>query len=228
MKILAVDTSTSSGSVALLEGPRVVAEWTRLSALTHNRRLLSTVDSLLREVGWDIDQVEGLGATVGPGSFTGLRIGLTTVKTLAWAGRKLFAGIGSLDALAAPLSFASLPVCPLIDARKNEVYCAIYQPDARGRLHRQTPYQALSPELVIEQIKKPTLFCGDGWLLYQDLIERALGDLAIAAPAPYHMIRAGFVGELAREKFLEGEAEDPITSLPLYVRPSEAEMNKNR
>jgi tRNA threonylcarbamoyladenosine biosynthesis protein TsaB len=225
MKILAVDTSTSSGSVALLDGPQVLCEWTRLSALTHNRRLLATIDSMLREVDWEMDRLDGLAVTAGPGSFTGLRIGLTTVKTLAWAGQKLFVTISSLDALAAPFSFASLPVCTLIDARKKEVYCALYRPDGKGRLQKKTPYQVLPPHRVIEQIKEPTLFCGDGWLLYRDMIERELGDFVIAAPAPYHMIRAGFVGELARIKFLAGEAEDPMTSVPIYVRPSEAELN---
>lgn len=225
MKILAVDTSTSSGSVALLDGTRLMAEWTLQAAITHNRRLLSTMDFLLREVGWTLDNVDGLAVTVGPGSFTGLRIGLTTMKSLAWAAQKLYVGIPSLDALAAPLSFASMPVCTLLDARKKEVYCTLYQPNGTGRLHREIPYQAISPDRVIEQIKVPTLFCGDGWLLYQDLLERQLGPLAIGAPAPYHIIRAGFVGELARTKFLAGEDEDPMTGIPLYVRPSEAEKN---
>lgn len=225
MKILAVDTSTSSGSVALLDDARVMGEWSLQAALTHNRRLLGRVDFLLREVGWEFEQLEGLAATLGPGSFTGLRIGLTTIKTLAWSSGKLFVGIPSLDALAAPFSFASLPVCTLIDARKKEVYCAIYRPDAGGGLSRKTPYQAIAPERVIEQIKEPTLFCGDGWLLYRDLLAGELGGLAIAAPAPCNIIRASFVGELARLKFLAGEAQDPMTSVPLYVRPSEAEIN---
>jgi tRNA threonylcarbamoyladenosine biosynthesis protein TsaB len=225
MKILSVDTSTTSGSVALTEGPKVMAEWTLQSAQTHNRRLLKSIDSLLRELKWSIDQVDVLAVTKGPGSFTGLRIGLTTVKTLAWTLRKPFVSISSLEALAAPLGLASMPVCSLIDAHKNEVYSAIFHSDGRGELHQQGPFEVASQEHLVGRIKGPTLFCGDGWLLYHQLLKEKLGHWAIEAPAPYHVIRAGFVGELARKKFSKGEMEDPVTSLPLYIRPSEAELS---
>jgi tRNA threonylcarbamoyladenosine biosynthesis protein TsaB len=84
MKILAADTSTTSGSLALLEDESVIAEWTLRSAQTHNRRLLKAIDFLLEQAGWNLDDVDGFAVTTGPGSFTGLRIGLTTMKMLAW------------------------------------------------------------------------------------------------------------------------------------------------
>ncbi|MGV8072984.1 MAG: tRNA (adenosine(37)-N6)-threonylcarbamoyltransferase complex dimerization subunit type 1 TsaB [Syntrophobacteraceae bacterium] len=224
MKILAVDTSTSSGSVALLDEMRVMAEWTLHSAQTHNRRLLKTVELLLKEVGWAASEVDAFAATVGPGSFTGVRIGLTTMKTLAWALNKPLIGIASLDALAFPLGFSSYPVCPLIDARKKEVYCAVFSREADGSLRKVEPYQVIPPERLPGFIKEPTLFCGDGWLLYRDQLQRELGVLALGAPSPFHLIRASFVGELARLKLLTGESENPINTVPLYIRPSEAEL----
>ena len=225
MKILAVDTSTASGSIALLNDMQIEAEWTLRSSETHNRRLLKTVDHILHEVGWELNEIGGLAVTTGPGSFTGVRIGLTTVKTLAWSLKVPFVGVPSLDALAAPLSFAGLPVCTVLDARKQEVYFAIFRPEGKGVQSRQGPYHVASPAAVRKEIDGPTILCGDGWLLYRDLLLKDLGSLAIEAPAPYHTIRAGFVGELARARILAGETDNPMTSAPLYVRPSEAELH---
>lgn len=225
MKILALDTSTPSGSVALLEGDRIIAEWTLSSAQTHNRRLLLSIDSLLRLPPWQIEQIDLFAATVGPGSFTGIRIGLTTAKTLAWSLDKPFVGIVSLDALAAPFRFTQYPVCALIDARKKEVFSAVYQPQYPDQgPTMQTDYHVGPPEGVISRVKEPTIFCGDGWLLYRDLFREALGPLAMSAPAPLNVIRASFVGDLARMKFLAGKTEDSMMSVPLYIRPSEAEL----
>jgi tRNA threonylcarbamoyladenosine biosynthesis protein TsaB len=225
MKILAADTSTPSGSVAILADGSVMVEWTLQSAQTHNRRLLKTVDSLLETLGWSLDDIDGFAVTSGPGSFTGLRIGLTTMKTLAWTLGKPYASIPSLDALAAPLAFARPPVCAILDAHKKEIYCALYRSDGHGGLTRKSPYMAMPPERMVDHIQEATVFCGDGWLLYRDLFRKALGPKVLEAPAPFHIIKAGFVAELARQRFLAGEADDPVLSVPLYIRPSEAELN---
>lgn len=224
MKILAADTSTVSGSVALLDGETLTGEWVLHSAQTHNRRLLATVEFLLTQAGWRLGEVDGFAVTTGPGSFTGLRIGLTTVKTLAWTLKKPFIGISSLDVLAAPFGFASMPVSTLLDARKNELYFALYHPDGRGGVRRVGHYEAIPPEDVPGRITQPTIFCGDGWVLAGDLLRRRLGDLAVGAPGFCHAIRASVLGEMARKRLLAGESEDPMTAVPLYVRPSEAEM----
>jgi tRNA threonylcarbamoyladenosine biosynthesis protein TsaB len=224
MKILAVDTSTASGSIALLDGVKVMAEWTIQSAQTHNRQLLKRVDLILRELGWALEQVGGFAVTSGPGSFTGLRIGVTTIKTIAWAAQKPFASIPSLDALAAPLGFAALPICPLIDARKGELYFSFYQPDGTGKVQPLAPYRVDSPERIVTRIQGPTIFCGDGWSRCEELFVKKLGDWAVAVPAPFHIVRASFVGELALKRFSERRGEDPLTSYPCYVRPSEAEI----
>lgn len=224
MKILAVDTSTSSGSVALVDGLKVMAEWNLESAHTHNRRLLKTVDELLQKLDWSLDDLDGLAVTLGPGSFTGIRIGISTIKTLAWALNKPYVGIPTLDALAAPLQFASLPVCAMLDARRKEIYLAFYQPDGLGVCRRISPYQVAPPQSVVKQVRERTLFCGDGWSLYRDYFLKELGDLAVEPGPPYHLLRAGFVADLARQRLEQGLADDPMTSAPLYVRPSEAEL----
>lgn len=227
MRILAADTSTPTGSVALMDGDRLLAEWTLHSGQTHNRRLLKTLDSLLREVGWALDQVQGFGVTLGPGSFTGLRIGLTTLKTLAWVTNRPYVGVSSLDALAAPLCHSSHPVCALLDAKKKQVYWALYRGDGAGGILRISPYRVMEPPSLVEHLTGPTLMVGDGWLLYRDFFREMLGNLAMEPPSPFHSIRASFVAQIACRRLLSGEAHDPLTSVPLYVRPSDAELKSH-
>ena len=224
LKVLAADTSTMTGSVALVEGAQVVAEWTLRSQRTHNRRLLAAIDLLLREADWSLEDLDGLAVTAGPGSFTGVRIGLSTMKGLAWAAGKRFLAVPTLDVLAAPMGLASLPICTLLDAKKQELYAAQYQPDGRGDCRREGDFQVLSPARLAAQITRPTLFCGDGWLLYREVLRRLLGDRAIEAPAYFHTLRSGVLGILACRRFAAGEKADPSTAVPVYVRSSEAEL----
>jgi len=229
MKILAVDTSTMSGSLALLDDETLAAEWTLRSAQTHNRRLLKSIDSLLREAGWDLESIDAFAVASGPGSFTGLRIGMSTVKVLAWTTGKLYASICSLDALALPFSFSSNPVCTLLDARKSEVYCALYAPDGKGGLSLMIHYAAMSPSRLagnlISRVSEPVIFCGDGWTAYRNVLTKKLGNLVLEPPSYFHIIRAASIGELARRRFVKGEHDDPRSSAPLYIRPSEAEIH---
>jgi len=225
MKILAADTSTASGSVCLLDGARVRAEWTVRSEITHNRLLLKTIDRILREAGWSLKEVDGLAVTTGPGSFTGLRIGLTTMKTLAWSLEKPFAGVSSLDALASQLPFARHPVCSMLDARKKEVFLGFYRSDGRGNLIREGNPRVMKPEQVIPCIEEPTIFCGDGWIAHESFFRENLGFKALAASSSHHTLRAAFAAHLAQKRFLAGDLDDPMTSVPVYVRPSEAELN---
>jgi len=226
MKIVALDTSTAAGSVALLQDNQVVAEWYLQSAKTHNRRLLKSLSDVLQQAGWNLRDADGFAVTIGPGSFTGLRIGLSTIKTLAWSLDKDYVGICSLDALAAGLSFCSLPVCSVLDARKKEVYFALYRPGGHGQHLLQGTYLVDKPARLVRHITEQTVFCGDGWLLYKNLLQESLGELAVEAPAPCHMIRASYVGYLAMQRLLVGKGDDPMLSTPLYVRPSEAELHK--
>ena len=224
MKILAADTSTSTGAVALLDGIRVKAEWSLDSRVTHNRRLLGIIDRILNESGWNIGDIEGMGVTAGPGSFTGLRIGLTTIKTLAWARSIPFVAIHTLDALAEPLSGSRNPVCALLDARKKEVFAALYDPTGKDGLVRRGEGWVIPPGDLADLIREPTVFCGDGWFAYEKLFRQRLGEKAIEAPAPLHSIRAATVAAMARERILAGTQDDPRAARPFYLRPSDAEL----
>ncbi len=218
-----------SGSLALLDGENLTAEWTLRSAQTHNRRLLKSIDSILREAGWDLDSVDAFAVAGGPGSFTGLRIGMTTMKVLAWTTRKLYAAVCTLDALALPLCFSANPVCALLDARKGEIYSALYRPDGKAGVRLESPYAAITPsqlaESLIGKLSGPAVFCGDGWTAYRDFLKGRLGEMVLEPPSSFHLIRAASIAELARRRFAEGRSEDPKSSMPLYLRPSEAEIH---
>src|SRR5262245_21667617 len=127
MRVLAIETSTLAGGVALVDDGRVVAEYALDIAVTHSERVMAAADAIVREARWQPHDVEGLAVSVGPGSFTGLRIGLGTAKGLALSLDVPIAAVPTLDAMAAMLPFAAWPVCPVIAARRDEVYASLYR-----------------------------------------------------------------------------------------------------
>lgn len=132
MKLLGIETSTRTGSVAIVEGEEIIAEYTLKSKETHTARLMPAIDHILKDTHLTIHQMDAVAVSLGPGSFTGLRIGLATAKGLCLALRKPLVGILTLDALAHNICYSSHIICPLLDARKGEVYAALYR-------HQTTP-----------------------------------------------------------------------------------------
>src|SRR2546428_8438510 len=161
MKLLAVESATLSGGFGLLDGDRLLAEITLNIAIPHSERLMSAVDRLLADCGLAPSDLEGLAVSVGPGSFTGLRVGLATVKGLAMALDLPVAAVPTLDALAARLPFADAPVCPILDARKGEVYLSRYRWDGQAMV-REWEHLALSPEAAASRLEPPVILLGDG------------------------------------------------------------------
>src|SRR5690242_18774717 len=161
MRVLALETSTLAGGVALLDDGRIVAEYALDIAVTHSERVMAAVDMLVRDARWRPRDLEGLAVAVGPGSFTGLRIGLGTTKGLAVALDIPIAAVPTLDAMAAMLPFASLPVCPVIVARRDEVYASLYRVTAM-ETRREWDYLALTPAALAERLYEPTILVGDG------------------------------------------------------------------
>jgi tRNA threonylcarbamoyladenosine biosynthesis protein TsaB len=161
MRILALETATLAGGAALLDGDAVIAETRSNIALTHSERVMAAVDRVLRDARWTVNDLDGLAVSIGPGSFTGLRVGLATVKGLAFARSLPVAPVPTLDALAATLPFADAPVVPLLGARKNEVYLSCYRWDG-GAMARQWDYLALPPEAAVARLLLPVIVLGDG------------------------------------------------------------------
>jgi tRNA threonylcarbamoyladenosine biosynthesis protein TsaB len=231
VRLLAVETSTLTGAVALLEGDSVVGE-SRLSvAVTHGERLLVAIDGLLRAARWRLADVQGLAVALGPGSFTGLRIGVSTVKGLAFATGKPVVGVPTLDAIAWLLPFAAHPVCPVLDAKKGEVYAALYRTGS-GTPEPLVPPRAIPPEALAEEFGRmaetPVILLGDGVSVLAPALERTPGARVLLAPAGLRLPSAVSVGELGLRALRRGEAADPASLVPLYLRPSEAELARER
>lgn len=223
MKILAIDTSTPSGSIALLEDDQLIAELTTCIQKTHAERLLPSIKTLLDNIGTKLEHIDGFALAIGPGSFTGLRIGLSTIKGLAWSLNKKVVGISTLEALAMNLPYSDKQICPLLDARKKEVYAAVYKCNNNWPTCIM-PDTAISPDNLINQIKEPTIFLGDGIKVYGNLIKDMLKDMAVIAPAHLWQIKASSVGLLAWKKFKYGNIDSPESIRLNYLRPSEAEI----
>ncbi len=221
MKVLAIDTATNICSVAVVENRTVLAELTLNHGHTHSTHLMFMIDTLLTHSKLSLNRFDGFAVTIGPGSFTGLRIGLSTVKGLALAISKPVAGVSALDALAYQFPFASCTICPMIDARKGEIYTAGYS-CVDGEITQSWPAKASAPDAAVKDISAPRLFVGSGAVLYKDLISDIAGDLAIFAPAGQNEIRAATVGILGHQ-LLSRQQGTPASQLnPWYIRPSDA------
>jgi tRNA threonylcarbamoyladenosine biosynthesis protein TsaB len=225
VRVLAFDTSTQAGSVSILDDERLVAEYSLNVRTTHSERLLSMMDRLLGDAGYALSDINGLAVAIGPGSFTGLRIGISTVKGLALATKLPVAAISTLDALAHTLPFASLPVCPILDAKKGEVYASLYEWHG-GRMERRWDYQVMAPEELCQRVTSDVLFVGDGVEPFQSLLSSRLGDRAHFAPLSRRLPSAACIAELGLRELSAGRVVDPSTLAPIYLRSSEAELRR--
>ena len=226
MRILAVETSTLAGSVALLDDGRVAGQILLDIALTHSERLMAMVDGLLRDCGWKAEQLDALAVSIGPGSFTGLRVGIATVKGLALALALPVASVPTLDALASNVPFADAPVCPLLDARKGEVYLAVYRWND-DRPERVSDYLALSPRQAAERLTAPVIVLGDGVAACLPFLSHLGAGLRIA-PSTHALPSAAVVGRIGHAQLVAGQSVAADALVPLYLRPSEAELGARR
>jgi tRNA threonylcarbamoyladenosine biosynthesis protein TsaB len=218
MRVLAVETSTLAGGAALLDGDRVVGQYLLDVGATHSERLMVAVDRLLGDAGWTPARLEGLAVAVGPGSFTGLRLGISTVKGLALGLGIPIAAVPTLDAMAASLPFAALPVCPVLDARKHEVYASRYRWDGRA-MRREWEYLALAPAELARRLDEPTVLLGDA-------ARAIVSPHARPAPPTHQAPSPACVGLLGAARLRAGETVAPADLVPIYLRPSEAELKR--
>ena len=224
MRVLGIDTSSQTGTVAVLEGDTVLAEVAVTSTQTHARRLMSAVDATLEMAGLTIAGCEGFAVTTGPGSFTGLRIGISTIKGLGFATKKPVTGVSTLDALA--YQFPSFPhlVCPVLDARKGQIYTSLCECDGYMKWKRLVDDCATEPRQWLKQIQRLCLFVGDGATVYGELIRETLGSFAYFAPPYLNKVRASVVAYIGMRQILNGQIADVARLVPHYIRKSDAEI----
>jgi len=229
MKILAVDTSTSMATVAISVDERIVAESLFNTDRTLSARLVPEILRMLDIAGVAMSDVDLFAASIGPGSFTGVRGGVATIQGVALATGKLCVGFSSLSLLAMNFSLSTYPVCPLIDARKSEVYAALYDCSAPIPVPRLNDC-VLSPDALLDRIVALTgervIFVGDGAVRYRDQIDDILGDQAVFAHFPMQTPRASNGILLAVDAFRGDKLLKPSQLLPVYLRASDAEINR--
>jgi len=220
MKILAVDTSSRNCSVAVVENNNLLAEIIKEDDETHSRHLMDMIKKVFELSGLTPFDIDCFSVTKGPGSFTGLRIGISSVKGLAVATGKPLAGISTLDALAAQLLPTPYLVCSLIDARKGEVYSSRYR-FIDGLIEQEMKEEAFFPDRAADGIGEPCLFVGDGASLYRNIIEKKLGNLAHFSPPLFNVIRASTVAFMSLKKFENKDTVDAALLVPHYIRKSD-------
>jgi tRNA threonylcarbamoyladenosine biosynthesis protein TsaB len=222
--VLGIESASPQGGVALVGDGGVIVEYVLNVKATYAERLMPAIDRVLQDARVSLSEVAGLAISIGPGSFTGLRIGLSTVKGLALATAKPVVGIPTLQALAWSLPYCRYPVCPILDARKKELYGALFE--YRGvELVCVKEERALAPEALVQWISQPTVFVGDGWHVYGAFLREALGGLAIPPPAQRGPSPAA-VADLGRRRLLRGDRDEVDELVPRYLRPSEAELKR--
>lgn len=226
-KLLAADTSAKTATVALFENGSLIAEYTQNIGLTHSEGFLPLLETMLRITGKDISEIDYYAVTNGPGSFTGLRIGVSTIKGLAHAQNKPLVTLSTLDALAENIPAFSGYVCPMLDARRQEVYTAVYQNGVK--ILEDTPLSLTDLFSLLKTKRGKVLFLGDGAVNYRDIITKELKQKAVFAPEHLMLQRASSVG-LAAIKQIKQENTVSYREVSIqYLKASQPEQQlKNK
>jgi len=225
LTVLALDTSSKVVSIAIVSSESLMAEhFTEVKEGSCSEILMPLIDRVIKGSGLTVGDIDGFGVGCGPGSFTGLRIGIGTIKGLAFACRRPVVGISSMDAISMNVPYTERPICSMIDARMGEVYAAIYRFDNGKTIKRVTDIMAVHPQILIDKIKEDTLFLGSGAILYSAIIEEALESRAEFLAEELSFPRASVIGRLAQKEIFMGHGMEAGDILPLYIRPSQAEL----
>ena len=228
MNILMIDTSGPACGVAVMRDGQIICELQLTSGKTHSQRVMPMVDQALSMCEMGIEEIDLFGAVVGPGSFTGVRIGVSSVKALAHAAGTPCIGIDALEALAANISSFDGVICPILDARAQQVYGAMFEAGMPPVRLMEDEAEKLTLFLDrVEATGKKALFLGDGAPAFEKAIIERLGDKAVFAPAQHMGLRAASACALAFQYAKdESNLKDCMTLLPLYLRAPQAERER--
>lgn len=232
MKVLAIDTSGLVASVALAEGDELRAEFTTNDKKTHSQTLLPMLEQLRQMIGLELNTVDAIAIAAGPGSFTGLRIGSATAKGLGLALQKPLVEVPTLEALAYNLYGTNRLVCPMMDARRNQVYTGLYEFVPQGEsyeLHVLREQCAVDVAQIVEdcnRLGREVIFLGDGVPVYREQIQGAIKVPYGLAPAHMNRQRAGSVAALGVVYASRGQTVEAALHQPIYLRKSQAERER--
>lgn len=228
MKILAIEGSSQVASVAVLTDDIITVEYTLNHKITHSQTLMPMIDEIVRRTETDMSQLDAIAISGGPGSFTGLRIGSATGKGLAQALDIPIVHVPTLDAMAYNAWGFDGIICPIMDARRSQVYTGIYAFN-NGEFEVLMPSSAMAIEELIDKVigyNLPVLFIGDGIPVFRDIIREKIGEAAYFAPANINRQRAASVAVLGGEYFKAQNVVPAAEHLPEYLRTSQAERER--
>lgn len=229
MKILALDTSTHMATCAVIDEDRILGEYSLNQDMTHSEKLVPMVKEVLDSLDLKVSDIDLYGVAIGPGSFTGLRIGVATVKAFAHLFDKPVVGVSTLEGLAFNLPYNDI-VVPMIDARRDRVYTGIYSWE-KGELKTLMEPDALEVDDLLEKLYNDyenIIVNGDATLLHRERIKEKLGSKVSFSSIGDNSCRATSIGELALVKYNKGERDDYYTLAPDYLRKSQAERELNK
>ncbi|MCI5503112.1 MAG: tRNA (adenosine(37)-N6)-threonylcarbamoyltransferase complex dimerization subunit type 1 TsaB [Anaerobutyricum sp.] len=225
MKILAFDSSGLVASVAILEEEQLIAEYTLNYKKTHSQTLLPMLDEIVKMTELDLNEIDAIAVAAGPGSFTGLRIGSATVKGLGLALNKPIVSVPTLEGIAYNLYGTDALICPMMDARRKQVYTGLYE--FNGKKFQIIADQTACPvEEILDRCNefgRKVIFLGDGVPVYQDMIKDKIQVEYDFAPAHMNRQRAGALGMRAFDYIREEKLESAAEHAPVYLRKSQAE-----
>ncbi|MCS1352125.1 tRNA (adenosine(37)-N6)-threonylcarbamoyltransferase complex dimerization subunit type 1 TsaB [Mechercharimyces sp. CAU 1602] len=224
MKMLALDTSTLVLGVAVVEEGHVLGEVTTNLKKNHSVRLMPTINHLLTDLGLSINDIDVIAVAQGPGSYTGVRIGVTTAKTMAWSLKLPLIGVSSLETLASNGNRFTGKIVPMFDARRRRIYTGLYQwTDGSGKKDAPEGVRPLDEWLLYLKDKGPLLFLGDDVASFRPMIIEAVGEDAFFGYADENIPRASRLAQIAWEKWKKGESVDAHSFVPEYLQLTEAE-----
>lgn len=227
MRILGVDTATWRASVGLVIDGVVAAEQSLSTTGNHAASLLPLIEDVLRRAACAVHALDAIAVSSGPGSFTGLRVGLSVAKGFACATGARLVAVPTLEALARTVMDRDSVICPVLDARKGELYAAAFA--ARdGQLQRLTADALVTPEALLDHLPTPCVVLGDAVERYGSVFQRRLGEGVTVLPFETHAPRGGVVALMGCERLQVGESVDLQQFEPFYIRPSEAEARAIR
>ena len=228
MLIFGIDTCCMAATAALMSEDVLVAQTVINHKKTHSQKMMPQIEEMFRAAELMPSDVGAYAAAVGPGSFTGVRIGVATAKAMAQAADKPCVAVSTLEALAFSSKFFDGIVSPILDARRGQVYNALFEGGKDG-LTRICDDRALALDELLQQLKstnKPVIFMGDATLVFKDEIIAALGEQAFFAPKISNLNLAGAVAEIGLERLKSGETTEYSKLVPSYIRLSQAEREK--
>lgn len=227
LKIFAADTCCMAATSAIIEGDRLIAQTVINHKKTHSQKMMPQIEQMFSLAETDISETDVFAVSVGPGSFTGVRIGVATVKAMAQALKKPCVGVSTLLALANQVNHFSGIICPILDARREQVYNALFKRGENLPVRicedRAIPLEQLFAEL--EKTDEEIIFLGDGIFVYRDIIKEKFGKRAVFPPSFLNMNLAGSVAEVAKHEYSAGSFVEYSKLVPSYVRLSQAEQD---